>query len=572
MTDKPDSTNPEAAKRPHATLDLKAIEVLGTNVTATAAPSAASEKPAAAKPADVKPSDSKAAEPKAGAAKSGDASAAAKSTASDKALPPPVVVSKPRFFSHLMAGIAGGVLALFGADQAAPLLGMKTHGMAAQDASIELQKRITALEASAKVGAKPDGKIADLSSRLDALGETAAAVKKLETAQASLVAETKAAAEGAVKQVTDVNAVERLQKLEDRLATLAAAAGTDADKGRIQGLAAVTGKVSDLESGFTTKLDEVRKGLIIELEARLAAASEASEKARTGTERLDRELASLKTDAARLGQGIEVQKSESERLAATVQVVQEESVKLTSSLNGLKSAVDTQLSSVARPADVASAVSPVTEKLSLLESNLAAIVKSEDERKVSAERIVVTLELANLKRALERGQGYAKELAEVRKAAAGKVDLAVLDRYKETGVKTLPDLQKDLSPIITAAIDADTAVMEGSVMDRLLAGAKSAVRVRKVSHDPSDKSAEAVMARIETSLKDGQLGDVLALAKDLPPRAIGPVQDWLSNVEARHAVDTAIAAVEEGLKASLTGKKAEAPGGEQPLETPIYKF
>ena len=567
MTDTSDPSAPDAPKRPYATLDLKAIEVKGTSVAAPQVPPPANDKPAAAKQGDAKPGDIKSA-----AAKPGEGSASAKSSAPDKNMPPPVQATKPRIFTHFLAGLAGGALALFGADQAAPLLGLKTPGAAVQDAALDLQKRMTALEAAAKANTKQPDQIGDLSSRLEKLDQTAAAVKALEAAQASLSAETKAAADTA-KQAVDSTAGERLQKLEDRLATLAAAAGTDADKGRIQGLAAVTGKVSDLESGFTTKLNEVRKGLIIELEARLAAASEASEKARTGTERLDRELASLKTDAARLDQGIEVQKSEGERLAATVQVVQQESAKLTSALNGLKSSVDTQLSTVTRPADVASAVSPVSEKLSVLESNLAAVIKSEDERKVSAERIVVTLELANLKRALERGQGYAKELADVRKAAAGKVDLAVLDRYQETGVKTLPDLQRDLSPIITAAIDADSAVMEGSVMDRLLAGAKSAVRVRKVSHDADDKSAEAIMARIETALKEGQLGSVLTLAKDLPPRASAPVQDWLANVEARNAVDIAIAAVEEGLKASLTGKKADASGTGMPVtETVLYKF
>ncbi len=578
MTDKPDPSTPDAGKRPHATLDLKAIEVKGTSMVPPLTPAAAIDKDGPAKPVDTKPAeakagDTKSSEPKSsGPSKPAETNMPPKGPSPEKAMPPPVGVGKPRIVTHLLAGLAGGALALLGADQAAPLLGLKLPGSAIQETANDLQKRIAALEAAAKAGVRPAEQIAELSSRLGKVDETAAAVKALETAQASLVAEAKAAAADAVKEVADANAGERLQKLEERLATLSAAAGTDADKGRIQGLAAVTGKVSDLESGFNTKLNEVRKGLIIELEARLAAASEASEKARTGTERLDRELAGLKTDAARLGQNIEVQKSESERLAATVQVVQEDSAKLTSALTGLKSAVDTQLSSVARPSDVASAISPVSEKLSALELNLAAIVKSEDERKVSAERIVVTLELANLKRALERGQGYAKELADVRKAATGKVDLSVLDRYQETGVKTLPELQKELSPIISAAIDAESAVMEGSVMDRLLAGAKSAVRVRKVSHDPDDKSAEAVMARIETALNDGQLESILTLAKELPPRAAPPVQDWLAKVEARHAVDTAIAAVEEGLKASLTGKKADASGSAQPVETPIYKF
>lgn len=535
------SAEAAAAKRPHATLDLKAIEVKGTTVTAPSSVSASSsEKAAADQPGPSKASD----------AKPGPAKPAA-----------PVATAKPtsRLFAHLLSGVAGGLLALFGADQVAPMLGLRTPGVAMQDKALELQNRLLALEAAAKAAAAKGNaadQIAVLTDKLESIDVTAAAVKALETAQAALAADTKAATADIAKRSNVTNAGDRLEKLEQRLAILAAAAGTDADKGRIQGLAAVTGKVSDLESGFNTKLNEVRKGLIIELEARLAAASEASEKARTGTERLDRELASLKTDAARLGQNLEVQKSEGERIAATVQVVQQESAKLTSSLNGLKSAVDTQLSTVLRPADVAQAVSPVTDKLTLLENSLAAVVKSEDERKVSAERIVVTLELANLKRALERGQGYANELAEVRKAAAGKVDLAVLDRYQASGVKTLPDLQRELGPMITAAIDADTVIMEGSVMDRLLAGAKSAVRVRKTNHAPGDKSAEAVMARIETAVKDGQLGDVLTLAKDLPSRAAVPVQDWLANVEARHAVDDAIAAVEKALKATLTGKSA----------------
>ena len=548
MTDKTEPASPDAAKRPHATLDLKATEVKGTTVAAPPpATSSPNEKAAESKASANKPAD----------AKSGDAETSAKTSAP----PPPAVRSTSRVFAHLLSGVAGGLLALFGADQVAPMLGLKTPGAAMHDSALDLQKRMTALEAAAKASASkgnPAEQVATLSERLDKLDATAAAVTALEAAQATLAADTKTATAEVAKQATVANAGERLAKLEERLATLAAAAGTDADKGRIQGLAAVTGKVSDLESGFNTKLAEIRKGLIIELEARLAAASESSEKARTGTERLDREVASLKTDAARLGQSIEVQKSEGERIAANVQVVSQESAKLTSSINGLKSTVDTQLSTLAKPADVASAVSPVTDKLAVLESNLAAVVKSEDERKVSAERIVVTLELANLKRALERGQSYATELADVRKAAAGKVDLAILDRYKDNGVQTLPELQRDLGPVITAAIDADTVVMEGSVMDRLLAGAKMAVRLRKVDHTETDKSAEAVMARIEKAVKIGQLGDVLTLAKDLPARARAPVADWLANVEARHAVDEAIAAVESGLKASLTGKRAEA--------------
>lgn len=562
MTDKMDRASSDAAKsasdpskdsdassgkRPHATIDLKAVEVKGTGLAAPAMPPAG-DKAEAPKQAGPQAEGTKASEPKPSGKSGGPATS----------LPPQAMTSKPRLVTHLLSGLAGGAIVLFGADRIAPLLGLPVPNAAMQQTATELQNRLTAIEASVKASTKPSSQLAELSSRLEKLDQTADSVKSLEAAQAALAADTKAAAD-AVRAATSENAAERLAKLETQLSTLAAAAGTEGDKGgRIQGLAAVTGKVSDLEAGFNTKLNEVRRGLIVDLEVRLAAISEASEKARTGTERLDRELGGIKTEAARLDQGLEVQKSETERVAATMQAVQEDSAKLTSALNGLKGAVDKQLSSVARPADVASAVSPVSEKLAVLENSLAAVIKSEDERKVSAERIVVTLELANLKRALERGHSYAKELADVRKASDGKVDLAVLDRYKDAGVKTLLDLQREMGPLISAAIDADTASMEGSVMERLLAGAKSAVRVRKVSHEAGDKSAEAVMARMEAALKNGQLADLLALARDLPSKSAAPVDDWLANVEARHAVDTAIASVETGLKASLTGKSVAA--------------
>jgi hypothetical protein len=54
-------------------------------------------------------------------------------------------------------------------------------------------------------------------------------------------------------------------------------------------------------------------------------------------------------------------------------------------------------------------------------------------------------------------------------------------------------------------------------------------------------------------LKDGRLGDAIALVKTLDARLGAPAQDWLAKAEARQAVDKAIAAVEGQLKASLAG-------------------
>jgi hypothetical protein len=132
-----------------------------------------------------------------------------------------------------------------------------------------------------------------------------------------------------------------------------------------------------------------------------------------------------------------------------------------------------------------------------------------------------------------------------------------LERHKLEGVQTLPDLAKSFRPVANAAIDAQAEPADASVIDRLFAGAKGIVRVRKAGHDAQDTSVEAITGRMEAALKDGRLGEVLAQGKTLPPKAALVFEDWQRNVEARHAVDQAMADVERDLKASLSPQAAE---------------
>ncbi len=61
--------------------------------------------------------------------------------------------------------------------------------------------------------------------------------------------------------------------------------------------------------------------------------------------------------------------------------------------------------------------------------------------------MLLTLELANLKRALDRGDSYARELEAVRKVAGEGVDLAALERYSRNGVPTLGRARQGLPPL-----------------------------------------------------------------------------------------------------------------------------
>jgi hypothetical protein len=92
-----------------------------------------------------------------------------------------------------------------------------------------------------------------------------------------------------------------------------------------------------------------------------------------------------------------------------------------------------------------------------------------------------------------------------------------------------------------------------------MAGARSIVRLRKAHHDADDTSAEATLGRMESALKDGRVGEVLAQGKRLPPKAALAAEDWLRKLEGRSAADRAVADLESALKASLAAQRPPAP-------------
>ena len=142
--------------------------------------------------------------------------------------------------------------------------------------------------------------------------------------------------------------------------------------------------------------------------------------------------------------------------------------------------------------------------------------------------------------------------------AGNVVDLSALDRFALEGVPTATELSAEFKPIAFKIIDAQEQPAEASIVDRLLAGAKSVVRVRRTNLSADDKSVEAVVARMETALTEDRLADVLAEAKSLPAPAQDAARDFLAKVEARESVDRAVASVETQLKASLAAAPASA--------------
>ncbi|HWK33609.1 MAG TPA: hypothetical protein VNR51_08010 [Hyphomicrobium sp.] len=567
------SASAQAGNRPHATIDLKATEITPPasetekekiekeKEAAKVAGASGAAKTAAATPggAGAAPSSTStgSAAPKAAA---GDASTEGKSGKAGADAGKPSGNTPPRtaprgyggFFTHLAAGVAGGVVALFAADMLATQLGFEAAER--PDTMAAIEQRISALETSHSQSTIPQElatRLAAAETKLGKVDQLDANIEGVTRKQADLDKAVGNMGEKLLAQGTDTQANDRIAKLEEQLKLMSSAADQDPQSGRVPQLAAITGKLADLESTLANQLDALRQKLTQEIDTRLTAATEASEAARSGTQRMDRELSVLKADSAELTNGMTALKSDADRAASSLRTTQED-------LKRLKTDIDTRLAAFAKPEDVTSAVSPLSSKLAALHDDVQNVIKSEGDRRSTAERIVLSLELANLKRAIDRGKPYAPELKQAQKVAGSIVDLSPLERFSLDGVQTTTELRAEFKPVAFKIIDAEGQPADASIVDRLLSGARSVVRVRRTNHAADDKSVEAVVSRMETALDEDRLGDVLEQAKTLPPAAQDAASDFLAKVEARNAVDRALASVETQLKASLAAAPADA--------------
>ncbi|MCH9765497.1 MAG: hypothetical protein K0U34_05835, partial [Alphaproteobacteria bacterium] len=267
---------------------------------------------------------------------------------------------------------------------------------------------------------------------------------------------------------------------------------------------------------------------------------------------LDGEFASVKSTATRLDQRVEALQSNADRLSESIKILNETTLKMSSEISTLRKTLQTELDTVARPADINAAVTPYKDRIAALEGSLKTFEKIEAERAAQARGVVLSLELANLQRTVNTGAAYAEELNKVKAAAQGQVKLDELERYATTGAPTLATLQESFRPLIYKIVQASQPDQPTSLLGRFVDQAKSVVQVRRVEHDADDTSVEAIVARMESALRSGKLGTVVAHAKNLPPPNAEPAQPWLKQVKARTSVDTAMQSLEANLKSSLS--------------------
>ena len=589
-------------KRPTATIDVKATDVsekVDASKVLSSAPSSAAPKPEVEKtpatpPASGtasasvknKPASSttdkssdksvaasakgdKAADAK---ASKGAASAGAKVSEKDTPAKKSGGGGMGGAITHLLAGGVGGLIAFAGftqfQGQGSGISSSTDMANGSAVISAALETRLNALEQKTSVDpkveipAKLESRIKSLETLNTKLASLSEAQNKLSTDAAALTTQMKTLADPAGGGTVELR--QRLDSMEGTITSLAKSA-EGADGKSIPQLAALAGRMNDLRTELSAKIAATQKATFGEVEKRFATVdtalkatvddksgvAEVMETLKGGNQRLSLALETARTETTRLAKDVTVLRTEHDETTTTLGALKKISDEISNRIAKLESTTTENISALPSQDDIAAAITPVTEKLSAMEEQVDGVLKREATRAASAKNILLSLELANLQRALDQGRPIASEVASIKKIAPEGMDLSVFDKLAENKVPSQDELVREFSSVASEAIQAETLNEDASAFDKLFANARSIVRVRKTGDIEGD-TTEAVIARAEENLKRNDLKAAVTELGALKDKAAATTAKWIAKANDRLSLDAALAQIEAGLKSSVS--------------------
>jgi len=184
-----------------------------------------------------------------------------------------------------------------------------------------------------------------------------------------------------------------------------------------------------------------------------------------------------------------------------------------------------------------------------LESRVQTLERKADQPE-AARRAALGIALASLAGATNGGGPFATELDAVAQLAPGTPQTAALRDAAQTGVADKAALLTSFEPAARAALKADAAAQTDGIWDRLAGNAASLVTIRRTGALEGD-STEALLARGELALRQGDLNAALATLDRLDGPAADAMAAWMQTARARAAVDDLIRDMRQTLLADL---------------------
>jgi hypothetical protein len=254
---------------------------------------------------------------------------------------------------------------------------------------------------------------------------------------------------------------------------------------------------------------------------------------------LSSEMEGLKTSVA----NVENAKPPAVDLSPVNDKIAEIEQKMTSlpAANGLSADADTRLSALG--SDIAAIRTSLEEtKKAQDEAKAALLIRIEALEKKSNEprddvQVAVAIASAGLKAAIDRGGPFGPELQSLETINPDDPAVKELKTFAATGVPARAKLVSDFTGVADIML-AEVAGQQPnqSFTDRLWASAESMIKVRPVGYVEGE-GADAIVARIEANLADGNLKGAAAEWAKLPDAAKKAGADFKTSLDARIKVE-----------------------------------
>lgn len=216
---------------------------------------------------------------------------------------------------------------------------------------------------------------------------------------------------------------------------------------------------------------------------------------------------------------------------------------------------DLGLTRSAEPPAPAAAPEPSAEITAL--QDRVAVLEASQTRTVNA--AAAALAAASLAEATQGSGPFDAELAALERLMPLSAEVRALKPFAESGAPSRTALAAEFD---AAAARASTAARDpgqtGGFLERLRHALSSIVTIRQVGSTTGD-SPDAVLARADAAVAEGDIAGALTLLRGLPPKAAQAMTPWQSRALQRVAVDRQVAAIRSRALSDLVDVTREQP-------------
>jgi len=203
--------------------------------------------------------------------------------------------------------------------------------------------------------------------------------------------------------------------------------------------------------------------------------------------------------------------------------------------------------------DLAPQLTTLDQRIAKLEAALPELSTAIDRSAASAKSGAAAIAFANLRNAVAAGRPYAAELAALKSLIPDPGDLGALPLHADTGIPTTAALAGTLTKLAETSPAPPPAPAETSILDSMVASAKSAISIRRIGADTTGDEPTAVLARAEAALSQGDLAASIKEVESLPAPARDALAGWLDDAKARASANDSLSKLESTVLASLGG-------------------